>query len=1202
MKGRIVIALLLLVVLAVPFLIDDDSDAIINHNPITGDYEIIGDVTLSNDVTFPDGSTVLILPGSSIYIGNYNLIFGQDNRIVIAGSTQMSSTGGSVKVGSGSNVLADSIILTSTQTDLLFTFDGTVSISTTLTSITSVTTTVDSNLKGPMNIRWDDTSMDVNDPRITHKASLSQGEIILGFSSAHIVQNNYEDGTLVSEVTTDIVSSNKFNTLDVTYSISNGKTDYIQIKNMRIESIKVATHYAMNDVSSILTIDGIHDIKSSLSYDNIITLSVSASSVVLEGYEGEILQEKTAFTNVGLDSKLDVKLISEFIIGLIKGSEKVDLTEMLRYLSLTSDSAIIEDYKKETKDELTDLSAVIDASVSSYMTVKWTKDGVDSVITATKMKINSMGMDSNYVMDLDVSISKLTLESKRADSRVRYIEMDGVEFNVNDLAIGNLITTISISGSISLQELIDNCLKYYLFAASVGADLDGDGQNDITAEQTSIVTTKDGMGKTNLNLTVDEIQASLVIEEKPLDLSLKQSTIFISTTMSISELIDYIEDSTDTIVNTDSEDKDETSMMLSLGDFDIEAATDSGFLSVDGEDTTIQADNIDVIALIAMYKSGTISVLDVIDCCESIDLSSSRIKVSIENGLMAESYALKVLKDGSAKNVISVGFDDLTADIPTEKDRIQTIMKMVDLTLSSDGKLSDIVKMLTNKKIDKECHVSLSMSSNGIIFNISNDEHQIGLDISKISPKSPALIDIRASLDNSVFRDTTTMDLSMYSEGYTVGLEMTSVDKSPISAKLSNASANINKLNVGGLYEAYMVSKGLTFEQILDYSDQMKVVATDLSMILKSDGTVNITAYEPSAFFSKNSRNQNVMEVGFDVLTYAGTVDGKDIEAAVKATEINIASYGSLTECIDAMFYGVNFSESTHAEMHIYNAGFTVIIKDDDSTDSITVSRISEESPKYMSIVLLLDYAKYRDDTTIKASITAIGYSLIFTSEYKVTDPDGVGDLRLELIEVSGDLEFVFGDTIAISSSLFMDWKLDFHIYDIAILADGDDSTFTSSRGELNISGYDRKTDGILASIDKFSKNDYTLSTRLKLDATHMYVYGDERSYIMNEYDDPRVYIGILSIDMKRDDRLNVSVDDVELRVINQDGEGLNKDLGHMNFTKDLSGAAEGKTWIEENAKILTVIGIAIIAGLIILLIWAFNFRPDLVRHHEPDE
>jgi hypothetical protein len=378
----------------------------------------------------------------------------------------------------------------------------------------------------------------------------------------------------------------------------------------------------------------------------------------------------------------------------------------------------------------------------------------------------------------------------------------------------------------------------------------------------------------------------------------------------------------------------------------------------------------------------------------------------------------------------------------------------------------------------------------------------------------------------------------------------------------------------------------------------MDVGASYASLDIDNDGEYEILVSGLSAALSKSMVGQNVMSLKFDEMTTSVDLKRGTVGIRSGASEIIIVSEGSLTECIDAFLYGVDFSKETHAEISLSNESILLEYDKGKEYVSLTNEKLSETSPKHVNVVFSVRYSEYKEVASIVGKIVATGHSLVLSDKTVVNDEGGVVRLVCRTDEVSGGFEADFGKDVEFSVNLFMPWTMSFEYYDIEFKMTNDDSLVSLTNGILDVEGYDPKGQGILAIVPAIKNDDFNAEARLLMSSGGLTLYGKDETAVLDSYGDSEMDIKKISIDLERGEALEVQLEKIGLSVTDQDGKVTERSLDRLDVTKDQTGTVPEKGWVEKNALALAIVFIA--ASIVMAAFLAIHYHRASKK--EPEE
>ena len=527
----ILIAVFAMVLCLAP--IEDQSDADIREMS-NGAVTISGDVTLTEDRTFNDGSTITIALGTRLDISTYTMDFGADSNVIFLGNATIISQYGELVLGKGTSFILVGAVLPGMPDEITYTFDGTVTVDN--TGITgrgaTVSFTPDTD-DHSIQVSWKTTDMFINDPKFTYKYTASSGsgstQEILSFSTVDIIERSYDDGKLKSINTINVVAYDAENTVDTTIT-TNGAVN----GTMRFSEIKSTTHYEDSDVTSVLHITGMGITTITGNSDFIVTLDSSATNVLIERTTAGTMDSRTTLTTTTINAELDLTEVKKLLFP-----EEGEGVDILRYMRTTAQTGMTEKASGSSKT-VTDIVLIIDGrdTATNFLSLEFTEDDVVNTMVAGKADITSMAITRSLVVDLDATIPYVTLDKTEDGANIMHVEVKELKIFTDNLDVLSLYTIYSKEGKLTIQQLLDNSEKLSVSMTSFKEDSDGDGRTDTTALSFGMVLEVDTRGKNTATVYFDELTTKVEYGASTADMHIDKTEIYMESEGSLSDCLD----------------------------------------------------------------------------------------------------------------------------------------------------------------------------------------------------------------------------------------------------------------------------------------------------------------------------------------------------------------------------------------------------------------------------------------------------------------------------------------------------------------------------------------------------------------------------------------------------------------------------------------------------------------------------------------
>lgn len=516
--------------------LNDQSDADIrtmSHGVVT----ISGDVTLTEDRTFDDGSTITVAVGTKLDISTYTMDFGAGSNVIFLGKTTIISQYGKIVMGEGSSFILVGAVLPGMPDKVTYTFDGTVTVDNTgiMGSGATVAFVPDTD-DHAICVSWKTTDMHINDPKFTYKYSANSSSNtgttteIVSFSTADIVETSYDDGKMISVNTIKVVAYDTETTMETTVT-TNGAVN----SKMRFSEIKSTTHYEDSDVTSMLHITGMGITTIAGNSDFIATLDSSAINILIERTTAGTTDSKTTFTTTTLNAELDLTEVQKLLFP--DEGEGVDI---IRYMEFTARTGTIEKASSDKVTSITDLTLTIDGrdTATNFLTLEFTEDNVVNTVVAGKADVTSMAITRSLVLDLDAAIPYVKIDRTREGSCIQHIDVEELAIFTDNLDVMSLYTIYSKEGKLTIQQLLDYSEKLSVSASTLREDSDGDGRTDTTALGLGAVLEVDTRGKNTATVYFDELTTQAEYGASMADVHVDKTEIYMESEGSLSDCLD----------------------------------------------------------------------------------------------------------------------------------------------------------------------------------------------------------------------------------------------------------------------------------------------------------------------------------------------------------------------------------------------------------------------------------------------------------------------------------------------------------------------------------------------------------------------------------------------------------------------------------------------------------------------------------------
>ena len=923
------------------------------------------------------------------------------------------------------------------------------------------------------------------------------------------------------------------------------------------------------------------------------------------------------------------------------------------------------DAKMSMEASLDDLEATYSGETAS---ISVSEADQESLVTVAA-SLSYYKASSRTLLDLNVKAEEhvMTAKATSADGSLD-LTASGPSLNVSEADLGAIASIYDDKGTIA-PEMLD-CCKSLEFAAK-GLDVHTDGDKNLTLNAERPVLRIGTVPESSFQFESSRLSLSADVEDGAMELESSSVKANFASDAPFSEIADIIENGLEfeSDVRMDAEafltwavmSYSSESVSLSLSEDggpgtsvmtlkaslqNVEAASKTlldldadaegyvlefesrglhrGKLPLKGDDLRLMANGpaldvkgLEISYLLQVYDDGGLSIQQVLDHCDSIELSTRHAEVEWdgdgESDVVLDDASAGLSRNVDGLAVIAFVMENAKASVPLEDMAVDIRAASTELSLSSDVEFSELVDLvLDGMKFEKDADADLSLKSGWLDLRVDKDGGSYSLSFtSKDDPAgSPVRLDLR--MIHSSYNDQTTVSGRLDASGYTTVVEAhidgessgrflsipySTSKSSQLKAVLDDLSSDVGGFDIGAAYDIIEREGTLTVQQLLDCGDSMDIGASHASLDIDADGEYEILVSGLGAALSKSAVGQNVMSLTFEDMATSMDLKKGTVSIRSGSSEIVMVSQGSLTECIDAFLYGVDFSKETHAEVTLSNESIRLEYGKEKEFISLTNEKMSETSPKYVNVVLSIGYSEYNDVTSLVGKVTSIGHSLVLSDNTVVNGENGIVRLTCSTDEVSGGFEADFGKDVGFSVNLFMPWTMSFEYYDIEFKMVSEDSVVSLTNGALHVDGYDPKEQGILAIVPAIKNDDFSAEARLLMSSSGMTLYGKDGTTVLDSYGDAEIDVRKASVDLKRGDALEIQLEKIGLSVTNKDGKVVERSLNRLDVTKDQTGAVPEEGWVEKNALALAIAFIA--ASVVMATYMVLRHRKLYKREYE---
>ena len=629
----------------------------------------------------------------------------------------------------------------------------------------------------------------------------------------------------------------------------------------------------------------------------------------------------------------------------------------------------------------------------------------------------------------------------------------------------------------------------------------------------------------------------------------------------------------------------------------------NGKVPVEGDDLHVMSVNpgltvgdLQIVELLDIYdKKKSLKPQEFLDRCGSFVLSTAHAEVEWdgdgEMDAFVDNASAGLSRDSSGNATVTFEMEEAKVAVPIHEMTVDLHANETKMTLSSDISFSELIELIFDgMEFTEDTNMAITFGSKGLDLGLDKDgsTYHLSLVPREESLSNPFKLDL--DLNYILYNDKSTLSGKLDTSGYTTTV-MADMDEATSKKVLSlpfstdvgtslkfvmeDLVIDMSGFDIKTVYDIIAETKTISVQQLIDSSNSLGMSVASISADIDSDDAYDATLSNVRASLSKSILGQNTTSFGFEDLVTTIELEKGTVDVHSGASEAVIITEGSITECIDAFLYGVDFSTETRAEIHLSNESLLVEYKNGENYLSIVNEKMFATSPQYVTMVLSMEYSDYKDTTSLSGRLSSIGHSIVLYNNSVVNDDGGIVYLTLEIDEVSGGFEVDYAEDVSLSANLYMPWKIDFSYYDVEFKIESSDSLTSLTHGTLDVDGYDQKEEGLLAILPAIKDSDFTYETRALLSSGDMSVYGNDGTTVLSSYGNTEIGIKKALVDLKRGDVLNVALEKLDLSITDQDGKVTEKSLDRLDVTKDVSGAMPEEGWVEKNSLLLAIVFLA---------------------------
>ena len=511
---------------------DDPSDA---AKEIV--IDIKGEVTLTEDITYKDGSVIVIHKDAVLDIGEFTIDFGSKSAVTIIDKATFVSSGGTIVFGEQTLVVLIGAQFSPLEEELRISFDGSV-LAGGIPMIKDgsqlkFTPKDDNNVY----FSWGDCRVIVQDPYASHTLTTNGVEYKVDFNKLTYITKSYDDsGKLYFVETAEVYSDLSRDAMYLRIPILDNPRAKFDVTEMTITK-----EYLKSGVVDTTRITDIGPTTMVIDSELIMELNASAGKMVSDKTKGDELVERSVFTDIDLYLKADFMII-KFLLKQ-QSIEPVKDPDIIKKLNISAVTG--EFYDAEEKERYMEhLYLTIDASEEAewFLVAGFTEDDEVNTLKAGKAQFDSFGLTTDYKLTLDVNVPVAVYSKESGDTTTFRADMFITHLVTENLDLAELYTIYSSTGELTLQELLDYSgivkgeVNYLII------DFDGDGEADIESKELYAVLEQDAREHNTLTARFKNLEAETSEEDEKrghtvTTYKLQESMVYLDTKGDIDEVI-----------------------------------------------------------------------------------------------------------------------------------------------------------------------------------------------------------------------------------------------------------------------------------------------------------------------------------------------------------------------------------------------------------------------------------------------------------------------------------------------------------------------------------------------------------------------------------------------------------------------------------------------------------------------------------------
>ena len=495
-----------------------------------------GNIVAEEDMIYPDGTNIVVTDGTTIDLNQHRFSLGEGGSIVVQGDMTVSCSGGSIYLGPKCFLFVCDLIFPELTIGVEYTFLGHITVENIpISEGGAVMKLVPVGDDHYLHATWENTTVDLEDPLLNFKVSLQGAEIRVAYSSIRVTEREYSKGELIQVTTTTAIPNDPDDALD--FYVDLDGVHFTNADVCELHSVIVHEGTGIIDRCDIL---GISEIELTQTEQYTLIVKVSAEQAVLYRESDGKIDSTTTFSNIDLEMEVDEGVIAEDLMELLIDHKLVGNGNALKRLHLTAESEITMDSTGMIVSELTDIVLNINGDGSSLYYMVFTCNDGDDVfeVSCDQAVIHAFGLTSDMRMDLDAVIPKTVVKKTSGDSIVFWASSDDTGLILENFGVMTLYTIYARTGSVTIQEIMDNCDQAELSSSELAIDYNGDDDVDADFKGFRVLLCVNTRGMNTLTFSADEAAVDGPYEDGYGEIDAEGISVYMEASGSVTECLD----------------------------------------------------------------------------------------------------------------------------------------------------------------------------------------------------------------------------------------------------------------------------------------------------------------------------------------------------------------------------------------------------------------------------------------------------------------------------------------------------------------------------------------------------------------------------------------------------------------------------------------------------------------------------------------